>query len=87
MCVIYVVLLDAYERFHIRYFRRKAVEECVTQITADDKFTHCISIGPVSKHTQTNKQTNTLLLYTRLGVYISYFSDIKGDTNASKMAP
>ena len=36
-----------YERVHSSYLRSWAVEECLTQIKADDQFTHCISIGVV----------------------------------------
>lgn len=39
---------NAYEKVHSKYLRSWAAAECLHQIKADDKFTHCISIGPVS---------------------------------------
>ena len=41
-----------YERCHSGYLRQWAVDECLKQIQADDEFTHCISIGPVSIATE-----------------------------------
>ena len=46
--LIDTVVANVYERVHIGYLRSWAVSECLTQIRADDCFTHCISIGPVS---------------------------------------
>ena len=43
-------VLDVYESYHSSALRQRAVEECLEQIRADDRFTHCISIGPVSLH-------------------------------------
>lgn len=37
-----------YEQVHIGFLRRWAARECLDQIKADDMFTKCISIGPVS---------------------------------------
>ena len=37
-----------YEKVHSGRLRSWAASECLNQIKADDKFTHCISIGPVS---------------------------------------
>ncbi|PIO37521.1 hypothetical protein AB205_0070760 [Aquarana catesbeiana] len=43
------VLLNIYESYHIPALRRRAVHELYDHITADDRFTKCISIGPISK--------------------------------------
>ncbi|XP_069841294.1 lanosterol synthase [Dendropsophus ebraccatus] len=43
------VLLNIYETYHIPALRRRAVHELYDHITADDRFTKCISIGPISK--------------------------------------
>ena len=43
---------NVYERVHLGFFRRWAASECLKQIKADDLFTDCISIGPVSCYTQ-----------------------------------
>jgi lanosterol synthase len=43
------IALDAYERFHLKYFRSWAEQEVLDHIRADDSFTHCISVGPISK--------------------------------------
>ncbi|XP_003383177.1 PREDICTED: lanosterol synthase [Amphimedon queenslandica] len=43
------LLLDAYESHHISRLRAWADEEILRQIKADDSFTNCISIGPISK--------------------------------------
>ena len=43
-----IEVANIYERIHSKYLRSWAVKECLTQIKADDSFTHCISIGPVS---------------------------------------
>nr|DBA19921.1 TPA: hypothetical protein GDO54_015677 [Pyxicephalus adspersus] len=43
------VLLNIYESFHISALRRHAVRELYDHIIADDRFTKCISIGPISK--------------------------------------
>ncbi|XP_075685685.1 lanosterol synthase [Rhinoderma darwinii] len=43
------VLLNIYERYHISALRRRAVHELYDHVTADDQFTKCISIGPISK--------------------------------------
>lgn len=45
-CIIGVGNL--YERCHLGFLRRWAANECLEQIKADDLFTNCISIGPVS---------------------------------------
>ncbi|XP_022083175.1 lanosterol synthase-like [Acanthaster planci] len=41
--------LDVYEPYHSTYFRQMALDECLDHIRADDQFTKCISIGPISK--------------------------------------
>ena len=43
------VVLDMYERCHIKSWRHKATAECLEHIQADDTFTKGISIGPVSR--------------------------------------
>ncbi|XP_075463510.1 lanosterol synthase isoform X2 [Ascaphus truei] len=43
------VVLNVYESCHISALRRRAVHELYDHITADDRFTKCISIGPISK--------------------------------------
>ena len=42
-----VVVLNVYEAHHIATLRGKAVKELYEHIQADDRFTKCISIGPV----------------------------------------
>jgi len=39
---------NIYERVHSDWLRSWAAFECLQQVKADDQFTHCISIGPVS---------------------------------------
>ena len=46
--IMLLVILDSYEKIHSNYLRQWAIQECLDHICADDKFTHCISIGPVS---------------------------------------
>ncbi|XP_077584501.1 lanosterol synthase [Stigmatopora nigra] len=41
--------LNMYEAHHITSLRQMAVEELYDHIKADDRFTKCISIGPISK--------------------------------------
>lgn len=43
------VFLNIYESHHSSALRQKAVAELYDHIQADDRFTHCISIGPISK--------------------------------------
>ncbi|XP_068090221.1 lanosterol synthase [Hyperolius riggenbachi] len=43
------VLLNIYESYHIPDLRRRALCELYDHIQADDCFTKCISIGPISK--------------------------------------
>ncbi|XP_077128578.1 lanosterol synthase-like [Ranitomeya variabilis] len=43
------VLLNIYESYHIPALRRRAVHELYDHVIADDRFTKCISIGPISK--------------------------------------
>ncbi|XP_063789338.1 lanosterol synthase [Pseudophryne corroboree] len=43
------VLLNIYESYHIDALRRRAVHELYDHVIADDRFTKCISIGPISK--------------------------------------
>uniref|UniRef100_H3DE43 Terpene cyclase/mutase family member n=1 Tax=Tetraodon nigroviridis TaxID=99883 RepID=H3DE43_TETNG len=43
------MLLNVYEAHHSTVLRGKAVEELYDHIQADDRFTKCISIGPISK--------------------------------------
>ncbi|VTJ69483.1 Hypothetical predicted protein [Marmota monax] len=42
-------LLNLYERYHSPSLRRRAVQLLYEHIAADDRFTKCISIGPISK--------------------------------------
>ncbi|XP_033965761.1 lanosterol synthase-like [Pseudochaenichthys georgianus] len=46
--VAYMVL-NVYEAHHSTVLREKAVKELYEHIEADDRFTKCISIGPISK--------------------------------------
>ena len=39
---------NLYERVHSHWLRSWAASECLEHVKADDEFTHCISIGPVS---------------------------------------
>ncbi len=55
--------LDIYERFHIAKERQRALDECLDHIEADDEFTQCISIGPVSKVSVIQKSSNSLFLF------------------------
>ncbi|KAG8432562.1 hypothetical protein GDO86_016991 [Hymenochirus boettgeri] len=41
--------LNVYESYHIPAIRRRAIIELYDHIAADDRFTKCISIGPISK--------------------------------------
>ncbi|XP_028291707.1 lanosterol synthase isoform X2 [Gouania willdenowi] len=43
------LLLNQYEAHHISSFRKRATKELYAHIQADDRFTKCISIGPISK--------------------------------------
>ncbi|CAI8009857.1 Lanosterol synthase [Geodia barretti] len=45
-------IANVYESVHSSYLRSWAVRECLEHIRADDRFTHCISIGPISKVVQ-----------------------------------
>lgn len=40
--------MDIYETFHVRKWRQWSLDRIYEHICADDDFTHCISIGPVS---------------------------------------
>ncbi|XP_070566081.1 lanosterol synthase-like [Ptychodera flava] len=42
-------VLNVYEAWHSKRLRQKAIQECFEHIQADDRFTKCISIGPISK--------------------------------------
>ncbi|XP_041119674.1 lanosterol synthase [Polyodon spathula] len=43
------VMLNLYESYHSSALRKWAIEELYDHIKADDRFTNCISIGPISK--------------------------------------
>ena len=43
----YADVLDGYERWHSSSYRQKAIDEIYEHVCADDKASHCISIGPV----------------------------------------
>ncbi|XP_062504233.1 lanosterol synthase-like isoform X2 [Corticium candelabrum] len=47
LCATFVVL-DLYEKFHVKSWREKAITHCLEHIKADDRFTKGISIGPIS---------------------------------------
>ena len=49
---------NLYERCHLGFLRRWAANECLEQIKADDLFTNCISIGPVSCNYQLHESVN-----------------------------
>lgn len=51
-CYVHVGVGNLYERVRIGFLRRWAASECLEQIKADDLFTNCISIGPVSCETK-----------------------------------
>eukprot|EP00731_Ephydatia_muelleri_P019564 Em0012g389a len=42
-------VLNTYEPWHVKKLRSWAVSECLDHIRADDQFTDCISVGPISK--------------------------------------
>ncbi|OXB61464.1 hypothetical protein ASZ78_010220 [Callipepla squamata] len=42
-------LMNVYEAHHSTYLRQRAIVELYDHIKADDRFTKCISIGPISK--------------------------------------
>ncbi|XP_055874418.1 lanosterol synthase-like isoform X1 [Biomphalaria glabrata] len=42
-------ILNVYEKVHIGFIRKIALRSMYDHICADDKFTKCISIGPISK--------------------------------------
>ena len=46
--MIIVDILNTYEKYHISWFREAALKKCYEHICADDEYTKCISIGPVS---------------------------------------
>ncbi|XP_015280874.1 PREDICTED: lanosterol synthase [Gekko japonicus] len=46
--IVYAIF-NTYESFHSKTLRNQAVEELYDHIKADDQFTKCISIGPISK--------------------------------------
>ncbi|XP_054834517.1 lanosterol synthase [Eublepharis macularius] len=46
--IVYAIC-NTYERYHSKTLRKRAVEELYDHIKADDRFTKCISIGPISK--------------------------------------
>ncbi|MBN3308394.1 ERG7 synthase, partial [Amia calva] len=49
LLTIAYVIMNVYEAHHSTSLRKKAVEELYDHIKADDRFTKCISIGPISK--------------------------------------
>eukprot|EP00731_Ephydatia_muelleri_P036639 Em0296g1a len=42
-------ILNTYEPWHVKKLRSWAVSECLDNIRADDQFSNCISVGPISK--------------------------------------
>uniref|UniRef100_A0A8C3LI75 Lanosterol synthase n=1 Tax=Chrysolophus pictus TaxID=9089 RepID=A0A8C3LI75_CHRPC len=42
-------VMNVYEAHHSTYLRQRAITELYDHIKADDRFTKCISIGPISK--------------------------------------
>ena len=66
---------NLYEWCHLGFLRRWAANECLEQIKADDLFTNCISIGPVSCN------------YPTFGsIHYRFISDFQGDSDAGKVA-
>ena len=49
-------VINTYEPWHVKKLRSWAVSECLDHIRADDQFTDCISIGPVSPSILTEEQ-------------------------------
>ncbi|KAL7385423.1 hypothetical protein ABVT39_021673 [Epinephelus coioides] len=49
LLTIAYMVLNVYEAHHSTTLREKAVKELYEHIQADDRFTKCISIGPISK--------------------------------------
>uniref|UniRef100_A0A673HIW1 Terpene cyclase/mutase family member n=2 Tax=Sinocyclocheilus rhinocerous TaxID=307959 RepID=A0A673HIW1_9TELE len=49
LLTIAYLILNVYEAHHSTMLREKAVKELYDHIKADDRFTKCISIGPISK--------------------------------------
>lgn len=41
-------ILNLYERHHSTSLRQRAIQKLYEHVAADDRFTKCISIGPVS---------------------------------------
>ncbi|KAJ8367622.1 hypothetical protein AAFF_G00314090 [Aldrovandia affinis] len=44
-----VMIMNVYEAHHSTALRERAVSELLDHVKADDRFTNCISIGPISK--------------------------------------
>lgn len=42
-----VAIMNVYEAHHSTHLRQRAITELYDHIKADDRFTKCISIGPV----------------------------------------
>lgn len=57
------MVLNVYEAHHSTTLRGKAVKELYDHIKADDRFTKCISIGPV---------TNTQILEAKNTVFVEF---------------
>ena len=57
---------NVYERVHIGFLRRWASSECLEQIKADDLYTDCISIGPVSYNVHACDSCSSTTLYISL---------------------
>ena len=47
-CSVCVDFLDLYEGYHVSSWRQQALDHIYEHVCADDEFTQCISIGPVS---------------------------------------
>ncbi|KAK2150110.1 hypothetical protein LSH36_423g02015 [Paralvinella palmiformis] len=47
-----VFFIDLYESYHLSGLRKQAMERIYEHVCADDQFTKCISIGPISKTIQ-----------------------------------
>lgn len=47
MALSSAAIMNVYEAHHSTYLRERAITELYDHIKADDRFTKCISIGPV----------------------------------------
>lgn len=64
------VLLNVYEAHHSTTLRGKAVKELYDHIQADDRFTKCISIGPVKTAPLTGEEALRSLTFKWLCLFL-----------------